>query len=147
MKTKNPERQLAGLRSFAKHVERFLDQIHKGATAPSNSRPTPVPEQVSVPPGHMPGASGSSSSSRPPSYFSTPRPPTVSAPSVPKDSHNRENASSEPGRGSAMHSSTVRSNVRSGAIRIDITNPEEWSAGDIAVLRNHEARRCVTLVA
>ena len=35
----------------------------------------------------------------------------------------------------------MRSNVRSGAIRIDITNPEEWSAGDIAVLRNQEAKR------
>ena len=35
----------------------------------------------------------------------------------------------------------MRSNVRSGAIRIDITNPEEWSAGDIAVLQNQEAKR------
>ena len=40
-----------------------------------------------------------------------------------------------------MHFSTVQSNVRSGAIRIDITNPEEWSAGDIAVLRNQEAKK------
>ena len=31
--------------------------------------------------------------------------------------------------------------VRSGAIRIDITNPEQWSAGDIAVLRNQEAKQ------
>ena len=137
---KSQERQLAGLRSFAKHVERFLDQIDKGATAPSNFRPTPVLEQVSVPLGHVPGASVSSSSSRPPSYLPT---PTVPAPSVPKDSTPtpRENASSEPGRGSATHFSTVRSNVRSGAIRIGITNPEEWSAGDIAVLRNQEAKK------
>ena len=140
---KSQERQLAGLRSFAKHVERFLDQTNKGATAPSNSRPTPVLEQASVPLGHVPGASVSSSSSRPPSYLSTPRPPTVPAPSVPKDSTPtpRENPPSEPGKGSATHFSTVRSNVRSGAIRIDITNPEEWSAGDIAVQRNQEAKR------
>ena len=35
----------------------------------------------------------------------------------------------------------MRSNVRSDAIRIDITNAEEWSAGDIAVLRNQEAKK------
>ena len=46
---KSQERQMAGLRSLAKHVERFLDQTHTGATAPSNSCPTPVLEQVSVP--------------------------------------------------------------------------------------------------
>ena len=40
-----------------------------------------------------------------------------------------------------MHSSTVRSEVRAGAIRIDITNPEQWSAGDTAILRNQEAKR------
>ena len=40
-----------------------------------------------------------------------------------------------------MHFSTVRSEVRSGAIRIDITNPEQWSAGDIGVLRNQEAKK------
>ena len=140
---KSQERQIAGLRSFAKHVERFLDQTNKGATAPSNSRPTPVLEQVSVPLGHVPGASVSSSSSRQPSHLPTSRPSTASAPSVPKDSTPtpRENASSEPGRGSATHLSTVRSNVRSGAIQIDITEPEEWSAGDIAVIRNQEAKR------
>ena len=102
-------------------MERFLDQADKGATAPSDSRPTPVLEHVSVPLGHLPGASASSSSSRPPSYLPTPRPPTVSAPSVPKDSTPtpREDASSEPGRG------TLRSNVRSGAIRIDIQHDYE----------------------
>ena len=98
---------------------------------------------MSVPLGHVPGAFVSSSSSRPPSYLPTLRPPTVPAPPVPKDSTPtpREDASSEPGRGSATHFSTVRSDVRSGAIRIDITNPEEWSAGDIAILRNQEAKK------
>ena len=35
----------------------------------------------------------------------------------------------------------MRSEVRSGAIRIDITDPEQWSAGDTAILRNQEAKR------
>ena len=106
---------MAGLRSFAKHVERFLAQTNQGATAPSNVRPTPVLEQTSVPLGHVPGASVSSSSNRPPSHLPTSRVETIF--------------------------SAVRSNVRSGAIRIDITNSEEWSAGDIAVIRNQEAKR------
>ena len=136
---------MTGLRSFAQHVERFLDQLDRGATAPSDSRQTPVLERsrASVPLGHVPGASASSSI-RPPSYLQIPRPPTVPAPPVPQDSApaSGENASSsEPSRGSTTHFSTVRSEVRSGAIRIGITNPEQWSAGDIAVLRNQEAKR------
>ena len=35
----------------------------------------------------------------------------------------------------------MRSEVRAGAIRIDITNPEQWSAGDTAILRNQEAKQ------
>ena len=42
---------------------------------------------------------------------------------------------------STTHFSTVRSEVRSGAIRIDITNPEQWSAGETAILRNQEAKQ------
>ena len=42
---------------------------------------------------------------------------------------------------SNTHFSTVRSEVRSGAIRIDITDPEQWSAGDVAVFRNQEAKK------
>ena len=96
-----------------------------------------------MPLGYVPGASASSFT-RPPSYLQTPRPPTVPAPPVPQDSTpaSGENASpSEPSRVGTTHFSTVRSEVRSGAIRIDITNPEQWSAGDIAVLRNQEAKR------
>ena len=96
-----------------------------------------------MPLGYVPGASASSSA-RPPSYLQTPKPPTVPAPPVRKDSAPPpgENASSsELGRGSTTYFSTVRSEVRSGAIRIDITNPEQWSAGNIAVLRNQEAKK------
>ena len=35
----------------------------------------------------------------------------------------------------------MRSEVRSGAIRIDISNPEQWSAGDTTILRNQEAKK------
>ena len=35
----------------------------------------------------------------------------------------------------------MRSEVLSGAIRVDITNPQQWSAGDVAVVRNQEAKK------
>ena len=35
----------------------------------------------------------------------------------------------------------MRSEVRSGAIRIDITNPEQWAAGDVAIIRIQEAKK------
>ena len=35
----------------------------------------------------------------------------------------------------------MRSEVRSGAIRIDITDPQQWSSGDVAVIRNQEAKK------
>ena len=139
---KSQEKQLTGLRSFAQHVERFLDQLDRGATAPSDSRQTPALERSRTSASRI--CAWCFCSARPPSYLQTPRPPTVPAPPVPKDSTPvlGENASSsELGRGSATHFSTVRSEVRSGAIRIDITNPEQWSAGDIAVLRNQEAKK------
>ena len=72
---------------IAQHVERLLDQLDRGATAPSDSRQTPALERsrASVPLGHVPGASASSST-RPPSYLQTPRPPTVPASPIPQDS-------------------------------------------------------------
>ena len=39
------------------------------------------------------------------------------------------------------HFSTIVGQVRAGAIRMDITNPEEWEEGDVAVIRNQEAKR------
>ena len=35
----------------------------------------------------------------------------------------------------------MRSEVRFGSIRIDITDPEQWSAGEVAILRNQEAKK------
>ena len=77
-----------------------------------------------------------------------PIPPTVSPPPIPtpKDevSSQKENASlfsTHAPRQTRTHFSTVASQVRAGAIRMDITNPEEWAEGDIAVIRNQEAKR------
>ena len=80
-KQKSLEKLLAGLRSFARHVEQFLEQrVSGGATAPSEALRIPrlESERTNAPQGHVPGTS--SSSTRPPSYLQVPRPPTVPAP-------------------------------------------------------------------
>ena len=133
------------MRGFARQVEQFLDRLSKGATAPRDSRETPVLERgsASVPLEYVPGASASSSA-RPPLHLQTPKPPTVPPPPIPKDDAPllRENAPSPgPNKGSTTHFSTVRSEVRFGAIRIDIIDLEQWSAGDVAVIRNQEAKK------
>ena len=138
---KSQERQLTGLRSFAQHVEQFLDQLGGGATAPNDSRQIPRLEgdRASVPQGYVLGASASSSM-RPSSYLQTPRPPTIPAPPVPCGNTPASGENTSPWV-SATHFSTVRSEVRSGAIRINISNPEQLSAGDTAILRNQEAKK------
>ena len=121
-KQKSLEKQLTELRSFARHVEQFLEQrASGGATAPSETFriPRSDSERTTVPQGHVPGTS--SSSTRPPSYLQVPRPPPVPVPPVPQESASPV----EPSRVSTTHISTVRSEVRTGAIRIDITNPEQ----------------------
>ena len=82
---KSQERQLIGLRSFAQHVEQFLDQLGGGSTAPGESRRVPRLEGVrpNMPQGNVAGASASSST-RPPSYLQTPKTtncPSASSPS------------------------------------------------------------------
>ena len=135
---KSQEKQLSGLRSFARHVEQFLNQRESGgATAPSETPRLPrmESERTTTSQGHVPGTS--SSSTRPPHYLQVPRPPDIPAPPIPQ----QNTLPPEPSRGSTTHFSTVRSEVRSGAIRIDITDPEQWSAGDTAILRNQEAKK------
>ena len=132
------EKQLTGLTSFAKRVEEFLEQsTSEGATAPTErpkatrhgrKRPTATLDQT-------PGAS--SSSTRPPPYVQAPEPPSVPAPPVPSD----VSPTPDDQQSSTTRFNTVRSEVRAGAIRIDLTNPEQWSAGDTAILRNQEAKR------
>ena len=196
---KSQEKQLLGLRSFARRVEQFLTQMRPGAVAPRESletqrkegesseslgyvpgapasssaasaplRQSPTPPLVPAPQIHtqagavaprtsletptrrggsgesleyVPGASVSSSAVS--VAMPTPTPPTIPAPPIPTDVSLsvRENASLPPKRNSPTRFSTVRSEVRSGAIRIDITNPQQWTAGDVAVIRNQEAKK------
>ena len=196
---KSQEKQLLGLRSFARRVEQFLAQMRAGAVAPRESLETPIkggesneslgyvpgapassstasaplrqsptPPLVSAPPiptkagavaprasfetptrrggsgeslEFVPGASVSSSAMS--VSMQTPAPPTIPAPPVPTDASLsfRENASLSPKRDSPTRFSTVRREVRSGAIRIDITNPQQWTAGDVAVIRYQEAKK------
>ena len=77
---KAQERQLSGLRGFARQVEQFLDRMTTGAAAPRDSRETPALERenASVALGYVPGASASSSA-RPPLHLQTPKPPTIPA--------------------------------------------------------------------
>ena len=136
---KSQERQLSGLRSFARQVEQFLARMKAGATAPRESRESPMLEKrgISESLGYVPGASASSSAT-PSVHLRIPTPPTIPAPPIPKEGspRSRENAPSvRPSRGNTTHFSTVQSEVRSGAIGIDITDPEQWSAGDVAVAR------------
>ena len=42
---------------------------------------------------------------------------------------------------STTHFSTLRSEVRAGAIRVDIRNPEHCSPGEKAILKNQEAKQ------
>ena len=142
------EKQLTVLRRFAQQVEQHLEQLHKGATPPRRNRLLQVDESgQGVPQVCVPGASASSSAIPSPS-IPMPTPPTVSPPPIPtpKDeiSSQKENASlssTHARHRTRTHFSTVVGQVRAGAIRMDITNPEEWAEGDIAVIRNQEAKK------
>ena len=59
---KSQEKQLSGLRSFARQVEQFLARLTAGATAPRESRETPMLARggTSESLGYVPGASVSS---------------------------------------------------------------------------------------
>ena len=196
---KSQEKQISGLRNFARRVEQFLTQLRSGAVAPREPTDTQDREgESSESFGFVPGAPASSSSiptslrqsptpprtpttqthsqaravaprkspatpnrrggsGEPPEYvpgasvpspamsanMPTPTPPTFPAPPIPTEvtPSAREAAPTSPRRGSPTRFSTVRSEVLSGAIRIDIANPEQWAAGDVAVIRNQEAKK------
>ena len=139
-KQKSLEKQLAGLRSFAQQMEKFLMQS-AGEGAPAPSEPPNVTrserERPTISQDLLPGIS--TSSTGPPSYRSGSSGLRLfqHRRSQGRTHHHRE----EPSRTSTTHFSTVRSEVRAGAIRIDITNPEQWSAGDTAILRNQEPKQ------
>ena len=144
------ERQLVVLRSFSKQVEQHLEQLSKGALPPRHCRQPTVDDSThGVSQTFVPGASASSSAvpSIPEQMLT---PPTVSPPPIPTS---KDQLSSQPQASSSSphlqpkpkpRFSTVVGQVpevRAGAIRMDITNPEEWAAGDIAVIRNQEAKK------
>ena len=136
------EKQTKGLKSFASHVERFLAEQHTqggGATAPDvnagQERRRSSRERQEVTTEHTSGAS--SSSARQLHYVQIPEPPSVPAPPVPSEAPPPSDA--QPTR--ATHFSTLRSEVRAGAIRVDISNSEQWSPGKTAILRDQEAKQ------
>ena len=139
------EKQLGALRRFSKQVEQHLEQISKGALPPKHGRQSIVDDGYQgVSQTYVPGASASSSAI-PTVSMQMPTPPVVSPPPipVPKDQlSSRSQVSSDSPQAqpkSKPHFSTVIGQVR--AIRVYITNPEEWAAGDIAVIRNQEAKK------
>ena len=142
------ESQLTVLRRFARQVEHHLEQLQKGAAPPGYNRQLRVDEsRQGASQVYMPGASASSSAV-PLSSVQMPTPPTVSPPPIPtpKDevSSQKESASlssTHAHHRTRTHFSTVVGQVRAGAIRMDITNPEEWAEGDIAVICNQEAKK------
>ena len=141
------EKHLAALRRFSKQVELHLEQISKGALPPRYHRqPVADENNQGVPQAYVPGASASSSAV-PSTSIQMPTPPTVSPPPIPP-SKDQLSSQSQVSSGSPQsqprqktHFSTVVGQVRAGAIRMDITNPEEWAAGDVAVIRNQEAKK------
>ena len=145
------EKHLAALRKFAKHVEQHLDQIAKGASPPKATHQSMVNvSDQGVSQAYVPGTSASSLAA-PVASIQIPTPPTVTPPPIPPprdqlSSQSQASSNSPQSRSRQKpHFSTVASQVRAGAIRMDITNPEEWAAGDVAVIRNQEAKRCETL--
>ena len=141
------EKHLAALRKFAKHVEQHLEQIAKGASPPKATHQSVVNvSDQGVSQTYVPGASASSLAI-PVASIQIPTPPTVTPPPIPPPrdqlSSQSQASSNSPQSQSRQkpHFSTVASQVRAGAIRMDITNPEEWAAGDVAVIRNQEAKK------
>ena len=135
------------MRRFSKHVEQHLEQISNGALPPKQGRQPLIDDShQGVSQTYVPGASASSSAI-PTVTIQVPTPPIVSPPPipVPKDQlSSRSQVSSDSSQvqsKSKPHFSTVIGQVRAGAIRMDITNPEEWAAGDVAVIRNQEAKK------
>ena len=141
------EKHLAALRKFAKHVEQHLEQIAKGASPPKATHQSVVNvSDQGVSQTYVPGASASSLAT-PVASIQIPTPPTVTPPPIPPPrdqlSSQSQASSNSPQSQSRQkpHFSTVVSQVRAGAIRMDISNPEEWAAGDVAVIRNQEAKK------
>ena len=143
----NHDKQLGVLRRFSRQVEQHLEQMSKGALPPKHSpQPATGEHALSVSQTYVPGASASSAAV-PLASIQMPAPPSVLPPPVPSS---KDQLSSQSQMSSCSpqsqprpkpHFSNLVGQVRAGAIRMDITNPEEWAAGDVAVIRNKEAKK------
>ena len=141
------EKQLGALRRFSKSVEQHLEQIANGALPPRQFRQLSIDDSdQGVSQTYVPGASASSSTV-PTATLQVPTPPVVPPPPIPT-TKDQLSSQSQGSSGSSQvqpktrpHFSTVIGQVRAGAIRMDITNPEEWAVGDVAVIRNQEAKK------
>ena len=140
------EKQLSSLKRFSKQVEQHLEQMSKGALPPRQYRQQTRDDGTQgVSQTYVPGDSASSSAV-PLTFAQVPSPPNISPPPLPtsKDQLSSQPQASEPHRSqqkSKPHFSTVIGQVRAGAIRKEITNSEEWAEGDVAVIRNQEAKK------
>ena len=63
-------------------------------------------------------------------------PPRVAAPEIPTST-----PQSDARPVSTTIFSTIQTDVRAGTIRVEISDPEQWSSGDVAILKNQEAKR------
>ena len=124
--------QVRGLRSFATHVESFIRERYS-----SQGNGAPALEETRGQDDDEVGDSGrarsvdrtaaaSSSSTRPPAHTQIPEPPSISPPGA---------------RTASTHFSTIQFDARAGTIRIEISDPEQWPSGEIAILKNQEAKR------
>ena len=96
---KSQERQLSGLRSFARQVEQFLARMKAGATAPRKGGKGSASESL----GYVPGASASSSATSS-GHLQIPKPPTATSTSpVPQRYSIRRASSIQTQKGSTLH--------------------------------------------
>ena len=124
--------QLGGLRESATAGEKF---VHKkfspqesGASAPESSSSQ--------------GYDGTAASHRL-VHATSSTAASSSAARVPTPTHAHEPAkrATPAAPSSTTIFSTIQSDVQAGAIRIEISDPDQWSSGDVAILQNQEAER------
>ena len=109
--------QMRGLRNFAAEVETFVREKcspqESGSSAPEPGLNRTTQSASS--------AAASSSAVRAPVHIQTPEPPRVAPPDVPTR---------------AAVFNTIQSDVRAGTIRVEISDPDQWSPSDVAILQN-----------
>ena len=124
------EHRVDGLKSFARHVEEYIGRQHSSEdrasaleSGSSQIRGKTSREHRDASVEQPSRASGSVTQLL--DYVSMPEPPGIPAPPIPSDT-----PQSDAQPATATHFSTLRSEVRAGAIRVDISNPEQWCSHD-----------------